>query len=120
LYLFSWADNEDFNNTEKGYKMKSVIIISLASLLLLAGNALAFEPLFDARIDYGAGNFPTSVFAVDLDGDGDNDLAVANNLSHNVSVLLNNGDGTFQWAVDYGAGSYPASVFAVAPQPCCG
>jgi hypothetical protein len=37
---------------------------------------------------------------------------VANSYSLNVSVLLNNGDGTFQQAVNYGAGGGPRSVFA--------
>ena len=41
----------------------------------------------------------------DFNGDGKADLAVANCLSNNVSVLLGNGDGTFQAAVNYGAGS---------------
>jgi len=68
---------------------------------------------FQAAVNYGAGDGASSVFAVDLDGDGDNDLAVANWYSDNVSVLLNNGDGTFQAAVNYGAGDNPYSVFAV-------
>ncbi|UCC78387.1 MAG: T9SS type A sorting domain-containing protein, partial [Candidatus Zixiibacteriota bacterium] len=33
--------------------------------------------------------------------------------SYNASVLLNNGNGTFQAAVNYGAGAEPSSVFAV-------
>ena len=69
--------------------MKSVIIFPLASILLLAGNAFAFEPLFHARIDYGAGHSPYSVFAADLDGDGDNDLTVANCSSDDISILIN-------------------------------
>ena len=35
--------------------------------------APAVEPLFDARIVYGAGYGPSSVFYADLDGDGDLD-----------------------------------------------
>ncbi len=87
-------------------------VLLIASLLVFAGDVSAFEPLFYARIDYGAGDEPHSVFAVDLDGDGYNDLAVANWGSANVSVLLNNGDGMFQQAVNYGAGNRPWSVFA--------
>ena len=49
----------------------------------------------------------------DRDSDGDSDLAVANNYSDNVSILLNNGDGTFAAPVNYGAGDGPASVFAI-------
>ena len=46
----------------------------------------------------------------DLDGDLDLDLAVANFLSGDVSVLLNNGDGTFATDITYGAGTAPVSV----------
>jgi len=94
--------------------MKRITTVLLfASLLVVASDVSALEPLFDVRVDYGAGDYPYSVFAVDLDGDGDNDLTVANRESDNVSVLLNNGDGTFQAAVNYGAGDQPYSVFAV-------
>ncbi len=93
--------------------MRRIIIFLLASFLLLAGNVFAFDPLFYARIDYRAGDHPASVFAVDLNGDGDNDLAVANYYSANVSVHLNNGDGTFQEAVNYAAWYGSWSVFAV-------
>jgi len=56
-----------------------------------------------------------SVAVGDFNGDGKLDLAVANISLGNpgpisVSVLLGNGDGTFQPAVNYSAGSYPSSV----------
>jgi hypothetical protein len=38
---------------------------------------------------YPVGDSPFSVFSSDLDGDGDLDLAAANSVSDNVSVLLN-------------------------------
>jgi len=59
---------------------------------------------------FGAGTDPDSVAVGDFNGDGKLDLAVANVGSNNVSILLGNGDGTFQAAVDYGAGSNPDSV----------
>ncbi len=68
---------------------------------------------FAAKVDYGVGHAPRSVFIVDIDGDGDNDLAVANGVSNTVSVLLNNGNGTFVPKVDYAVGSNPSSVFSV-------
>ena len=46
----------------------------------------------------------------DLNGDGKPDLAVANSNSDDVSVLLGNGDGTFQAPVSYAAGVSPVSV----------
>jgi len=46
--------------------------------LVLSGTVHSFEPLFDTRIDYGAGDGPWSVSSADLDGDNDIDLAMAN------------------------------------------
>jgi len=87
--------------------------ISLFSCtFLMAAKAFAFDPLFSARIDYDAGSTPSWVFASDLDGDGYDDLAVANLNSDNLSVLRNNGDGTFQVPLNNGVGNGPVSVFA--------
>jgi hypothetical protein len=79
--------------------------------LMTAGQAYAFEPLFDARIDYRAGHLTASVFCADLDNDNDPDLAVANRRPDNIFILKNNGDGSYQSAVDYGTGDDPNSVF---------
>jgi len=70
------------------------------------------DPLFQAAVSYVDGLIPISVFSADLDGDDDNDLAVANAVSDNVSILMNNGDGTFQAAANYPAGNFPYSVFS--------
>jgi len=66
---------------------------------------------FAPAVNYGAGDGPYSVFCADLDEDGDLDLAVANVGSNNVSILENNGNGTFQTAVNYGTGNGSYSVF---------
>ncbi len=71
--------------------------------------------IFTSIVSYGAGNVPRSVFGCDLDGDGDNDLAVANTNSNNISVLRNNGDGTFQAAVNYGVGESSLVRFWLRP-----
>ena len=90
---------------------KIVTILMLVILLGFIGNVSAFDPLFDARIDYGVGNFPKSVFAADFDGDGDSDLAVANSRTDSVSILINYGNGTYQAAVNYETENDPYSVF---------
>jgi hypothetical protein len=57
------------------------------------------------------GDYPGLV-AGDFNGDGRTDLATANPGSNDVSVLLGNGDGTFQAEVRYAAESYPHSLVA--------
>src|SRR5262249_46004402 len=58
----------------------------------------------------GAGSFPTSIAATDLNGDGKPDLAVANITS--VSVLLNQGNGTFAASVFYDVGMVSSAIAA--------
>ena len=53
------------------------------------------------------GDSPGALVAGDFNGDGRTDLAVANDGSDDVSVLLGNGDGTFQDPVPYAAGTEP-------------
>ena len=65
---------------------------------------------FAAKVDYGTGTEPYSVSIGDLNGDGKNDIAVANLSSNTVSVFINNGDGTFATKVDYGTGTTSPSV----------
>ncbi|MBO6741185.1 MAG: VCBS repeat-containing protein [Phycisphaerales bacterium] len=66
-------------------------------------------PLFPGAV-YPAGSYPQSVSLGDLDGDGDLDMAVANWGSDDMSVLLNNGDGTFGLQTSYAVGDMPQSV----------
>jgi len=55
---------------------------------------------------------PDAIMAGDFTGDGRLDLAVANEYSDDVSILLGNGDGTFQPQVTYAVGSYPTAIVA--------
>lgn len=68
---------------------------------------------------FGSGTYfqvgvgPDGIAAADLRHDGKIDLAVANNnfqAPSTVSVLLGNGDGTFQPAVNYSVGNGPAGL----------
>jgi len=87
----------------------ALIFVILSSF---AGRATAFESLFDTRVDYAVGDMPISVFTSDLNDDSYNYLVVTNYNSNNISVLLNNGDGSFHTAVTYWVGQGPSSVFA--------
>jgi hypothetical protein len=55
-------------------------------------------------------NVSSNVAVGDFNGDGKPDLAVCNLGANTVSILLNNGDGTFQPHVDYPAGTGPTSI----------
>jgi VCBS repeat-containing protein len=58
----------------------------------------------------GSLSWPVSVMSADVNSDGKFDLIVANTYTHVVSVLKNNGDGTFATKVDYATGIAPISV----------
>ena len=90
--------------------MKKMIITFLSIFILFLCQTALSSSLFYDMLSFSAGDGPFSVATGDLDGDGNLDLAVANYYSDNVSVLLGNGDGTFQTAANYGAGDGPVSV----------
>ena len=60
-----------------------------------------------------AGSFPSGLVAADIDGDDDQDLAVMNQVSNDVTILRNNGSGNF---VEPATSPEPAgnSPFAIA------
>ena len=66
--------------------------------------------LFGPAQFFATGAQPVSVAVGDFNGDGIPDLAVANNGSNSVSVLLGNGSGGFGAATSYPVGSFPSSV----------
>jgi hypothetical protein len=65
-----------------------------------------------ATFAVSAGGEPWKIVAADLDDDGHTDLATANMLGDNVSVLMGNGNGTFDAAVNYKAGNGPHDIIA--------
>ena len=80
---------------------------------VLLGNG---DGTFEAARSFAAGNRPTALAVGDFNGDGRLDVAVAdagiNGVGQGVSILLGNGDGTFQAPIFYPAGTYPASIVA--------
>jgi hypothetical protein len=67
---------------------------------------------FAAAVNYTVQDEPYTPVAADFNGDGHIDIAVNNAWSHNVSVLLGNGDGTLQSPQSFPAGSLAAAVAA--------
>src|SRR4051812_14443734 len=67
-------------------------------------------PSFTAVADYPAGLSAQGVTTADFNRDGRPDLAAANSGDNTVSVLLGNGDGTFQAARTSATGLGPQSV----------
>jgi hypothetical protein len=65
---------------------------------------------FKPFVAYASGKKPRAVKAADLNGDGNNDLIVANSGAGSVGVLLGKGDGTFEPRADYPAGANPHGV----------
>ena len=70
----------------------------------------AGDGTFAAEQRFAAGGRPQSVSIGDLDGDSVPDIAVANEDTDDVSVLLGAGDGTFAPEQRFGTGNGPASV----------
>ena len=58
-------------------------------------------------VHYRVGLGCRSIFAADLDGEGDVDLAAVNSIDGSVSILKNNGNGTFANRVDYLTAAQP-------------
>ena len=102
----------DFNGDNKPDLAIGNVLNRNVSVLLNKGDGT-----FNDAVNYGVDFNPETVAAADLNNDGKVDLAVGNFLggatsSGNISVLLGNGNGTFQTAVNYNASS-PISLKAV-------
>jgi hypothetical protein len=82
------------NNSRKSFLNKIttsaqlflIIFYGVFSLFMAVSTANAFPYL--AGVRYTTGDGPRSVFAADLDGDSDIDLAVVNNIIDTVSVFF--------------------------------
>ena len=99
----------DFNNDGKLDVATANQTVDSVSVLLGNGDG-TFQP----QASFPTGHMPVWVAAGDFRNDGRTDLAVANETCLNppcgpgsVSVLLGNGDGTFQPHVDYSTGLQP-------------
>jgi hypothetical protein len=84
---------------------------SHGTVSILLGNG---DGTFLAPQSYAVGDSPRSLVIGDFNGDGIPDLAVAADINDHqsmvVSILLGNGDGTFQPAQNYAVGHGPGSL----------
>ena len=90
---FNHDGNLDIAVTEYGFNTPGLLAIFLGQ----------GDGSFKAGAVYQIGNLPYAVTAADFNGDGNIDLATANNGDNTVGVLFGNGDGTFQSPVTYPA-----------------
>lgn len=100
-----WVTAADLRHDGKTDLVVTGWYYSVASVLL--GNG---DGTFQAHVDYPTGTAPAVVLAYDFNGDRKLDLATANynnGQTGSVSILLGNGDGTFQTHADYTAGTGP-------------
>jgi hypothetical protein len=98
-----------------------VVVAANASPSILGVLLGKGDGTFNAPVTYVAGgNSSSAVVIGDVNGDGFLDLVVANESASNssgegdVSVLLGNGNGTFQPAVNYDSGGSDATALAIA------
>jgi hypothetical protein len=82
---------------------------AIAALVGLAATAWAQTP---GANNYPVGNFPKFIISADLRNNGEMDVVTANYHSGNITVLLGNGNGTFQTEVNYPVGEWPTGLAA--------
>lgn len=95
----------DFNHDGKIDLAVTGYYASVVSILKGRGDGT-----FKTHVDISTGTAPAVVVVADFNGDGNRDLATANynnGQTGSVSVLLGNGDATFQTHEDYQAGTGP-------------
>ncbi len=87
--------------------------ISLASYSASLGSS-TFTPSVSGEtfptVNYATGVGPAGIASADFNNDGFQDLVTANQTPNTASILLGNGDGTFQTNVDYPTGMAPDAV----------
>ena len=106
----------DFDGDSKSDLAIANFVDNSVSILLGNGDGTFTEPADCDATTVGTaptcvvGTQPVSIVAGDFNGDDKLDLATANEATKSVSVLLGNGDGTFQAAQNFNLGKIPVSL----------
>jgi hypothetical protein len=77
------------------------------TVLLNTGNGT-----FSSPSSYSVGNSPLSIWAADLDADGDLDIVTGNSEDDNLSFLSNHGNGTFSYNSVFPVSDHPSAHFS--------
>lgn len=96
--------NLSINNIMKKILYTKILILFIFKIYGQTGICLS------PQTNYPSGTTPNGVIAADFNLDSKLDLVSANRNSNNISVFLNNGNGTFASAVNYATGGTPREV----------
>jgi hypothetical protein len=88
--------------------MKSLLVVAFCLFASLS----CFSQSFNTK-SYPVGSEPAQLITADFNGDHIPDLATANSASNTVSILINNGDGTFRPQLEFATGPRPLGLAAV-------
>jgi len=91
------------------HRLKDVLTIAVISCASSIFAASATQYRF-SRADFPTGNQPTGITVADFNGDGRQDVVVANQGDNTVSVLLGQLDGSLGPKTDFATGVSPAAV----------
>jgi len=92
----------DFNRDS----LRDLVAVNTLDVSVILGRGGTFDP----ALRFGAGLEPRSVTVDDFDSDGMLDLAVANYLSSDISLLFGLGDGTFSAETRFDTGLHPRAI----------
>src|SRR5205085_1725885 len=96
--------------TVRAFNSLGVSTTKTFQLTVSAGAACAGASIFTNQPDVSSGSGPRSVAIGDFNGDGKQDLIVANYSAASVSILLGDGAGNFSSAPVINVGSNPSSI----------
>lgn len=88
----------------------ALLAVTASIVGVVVSHAQTLSLLFAAHVDFPVGNSPLAIVTADFNDDQNADVAVANNESDNVSVLLGNGSGGFTETGPFAVAVGPAAL----------